>query len=64
MAWLLVGGRYDLGYLTKAIEATLIVLVVVDIYRVYGGLPNFTRQAVDSIRWAVAWVGRRAGPAR
>ena len=64
VAWAVMGPYFSTAYIAKAIEVSLIVLVVVDIYRVYGGLPNVTRQAVDSIRWAVAWVGRRAGPAR
>ena len=56
---MVIGGFYWLGYLTKGIELTLIVLVLVDIYRVYGGMTNLVRQAVESVRWAVAAVRPR-----
>ena len=59
VAWMVIGGFYWLGYLTKGIELTLIVLVLVDIYRVYGGMTNLVRQAVESVRWAVAAVRPR-----
>lgn len=55
-AWLVIGGFYWLGYLTKAIELTLIILVIVDIYRVHGGFTGFIRDAVASVRWAVAAI--------
>lgn len=57
-AWLVVGGFYWLGYLTKGIEVALIVLLIVDIHRVHGGVKGLVSQAVDSVRWAVAWVRR------
>jgi hypothetical protein len=36
--WLLFGARYDMAYLTKAIEAVLVALLIVSIYRFDGGL--------------------------
>ena len=59
VAWLVLGGFYWLGYLTKGIELALIVLVVVDIYRVYGGPRGLSRQAADSLRWALAAIRER-----
>jgi hypothetical protein len=35
--WVLFGARYDMAYLTKAIEAGLVSLLVVSIYRFDGG---------------------------
>ena len=58
-AWLLIGGFYWLGYLTKGIEFTLIVLLIVDIYRVHGGVRGLVDQATDSVRWAVARIRRQ-----
>ena len=34
--WLLIGARYDIAYLSKAIEVALIALLVVDTYRAHG----------------------------
>ena len=56
VGWLLLGGFYWLGYLTKAIELTLMVLLIVDIYRVHGGLSELIREAVASVRWAVGTI--------
>jgi hypothetical protein len=58
VAWLVLGGFYMLAYVTKAVEVALIVLLIVDIYRVYGGFTGLVRQAVDSLRWLVSLVRR------
>jgi hypothetical protein len=58
VAWLVLGGFYWLGYLTKAIELALMVLVAVDIYLVYGGLQGLINQLRESLRWALAVVRR------
>jgi len=55
-AWMVMGGRYDLAYVTKGVEVALIVLVILDIYRVYGGPVGLVRQAVASVRWMVASI--------
>lgn len=55
-AWLLIGGRYELAYVTKGVEVALIVLLILDIYRVYGGVRGVVRQAVASVRWTVALI--------
>jgi len=56
VAWLVLGGFYTLGYITKAVELALIVLVILDIYRVYGGVPGLIRHALASLRWTVALI--------
>lgn len=63
-AWLVMGGYYMLAYITKAVEVALIVLLIVDIYRVYGGLNGLVQQAVGSLRWLISLVRRSqiAGP--
>ena len=35
--WVMFGARYDVAYLTKAIEAVLVVLLIICIYRFDGG---------------------------
>jgi hypothetical protein len=37
LGWMVMGPRYDVAYLAKGIEVALLVLLVVDMYRVYGG---------------------------
>ncbi|HEX2142359.1 MAG TPA: hypothetical protein VHK28_08840 [Candidatus Limnocylindria bacterium] len=49
VAWAIEGPYFDLAYITKAVEVTLIALVVVDIQRVYGGVPSMVRVARASI---------------
>jgi hypothetical protein len=44
------------AYVTKGVEVALIVLVILDIYRVYGGVRGLVRQAVASLRWTVASI--------
>jgi len=56
VAWLVMGGRYDLAYVTKGVEVALIVLVILDIYRVYGGVAGLIRSAIASLRWTVALI--------
>jgi hypothetical protein len=56
VAWLIMGGFYMLAYVTKAVEVALIALLVVDIYRVYGGPTGLVRQAIASIRWLIGLI--------
>jgi hypothetical protein len=37
LGWVVMGPRYDMAYLAKAIEVALLALLVVDMFRVYGG---------------------------
>ena len=37
LGWMVMGPRYDMAYLAKAIEVALLALLVVDMFRVYGG---------------------------
>lgn len=59
VAWLVVGGFYTLGYVTKAIEATLIVLLVVDLYRRYGGFGGLVHEGYASLHDLGAEVAAR-----
>lgn len=49
VGWLMMGPRYDMAYLAKAIEGVLLALLVVDSLRVYGGLGNMLVQARASV---------------
>ena len=45
VGWVLVGGRFDLAYLTKGIEVALVGLLLIDIYRAYGSPADVAREA-------------------
>jgi hypothetical protein len=47
--WLMMGPRYDMAYLAKAIEGVLLALLVIDMYRVYGGPGNMLAEARTSV---------------
>jgi hypothetical protein len=49
LGWLMMGPRYDMAYLAKGIEGVLLALLVVDIYRVYGGPGGMLAEARASI---------------
>lgn len=49
VGWLLMGPRYDMAYISKAIEVVLIVLLVVDLYRTYGTPTEAVRRARGAI---------------
>jgi hypothetical protein len=55
-AWLLLGGRYDLAYLTKGIELAIIGLLVVDILRLYRSPMGLLRAVTESLRGATPAV--------
>ena len=48
-AYLVMGPYFTLGWIAKGVEAALIVLVAVDIVRVYGSPMGFVRAAVESV---------------
>lgn len=56
VAWVVMGGRYDLAYLTKGIELALIGLLVVDILRLYGSPMGLLRTVTGSLRGATPAV--------
>ena len=58
VGWVLVGPRFGLAYLTKGIELTLIVLLVVDIYRAHGGTRALMREAVEATSGLVRGLAR------
>ena len=47
--YLVMGPYFTLGFIAKGIEAALIVLVAVDIFRVYGSPMGLVGAAVDSV---------------
>ncbi len=49
LGWVMMGPRYDMAYLAKAIELVLLTLLVVDSYRVYGGPVNMLIEARASV---------------
>ena len=48
-AYLVMGPYFTLGWIAKGVETALIVLVAVDIVRVYGSPMGFVRAALDSL---------------
>jgi hypothetical protein len=49
VGYLVMGPYFTLGFIAKGIEAALIVLLVVDIFRVYGSPMGLVRAAVHSV---------------
>ena len=49
LGWLMMGPRYDMAYLAKAIEGVLLALLIVDVYRVYGGPGGMLAEARASV---------------
>jgi hypothetical protein len=47
--YLVIGPYFTLGWIAKGVEVVLIVLVTVDIFRVYGSAMGFVRAALDSV---------------
>jgi hypothetical protein len=48
-AYLVMGPYFTLGWIAKGVETAVIVLVAVDIFRVYGSPMGFVRAALDSV---------------
>jgi len=47
--YLVVGPYFTLGWIAKGVEVALIVLVAVDIFRVYGSPKGFVNAALESV---------------
>ena len=47
--YLVMGPYFTLGWIAKGVEVALIVLVAVDIFRVYGSPMGFIRTALESV---------------
>ena len=58
LGWLMMGPRYDMAYLAKAIEGVLLALLIVDIYRVYGGPGGMLAEARASVTDLIASLRR------
>ena len=53
VGWLLIGPRYDVAYLAKAIEVTLIVLLAIEFVRMDGNPMTKIRRALADLHRAV-----------
>jgi hypothetical protein len=49
VAWLVQGPYFPLAYFAKGVEVTLIGLIAIDVFRVYGSLMALLRSAVASV---------------
>jgi hypothetical protein len=49
VGYLVIGPYFALGWITKGIEVAIIVFLVADVLRVYGGLLPFVRRALASV---------------
>ena len=49
VAWLIEGPYFPLAYIAKGVELTLIGLITIDVFRVYGSPMGLVRNAVESI---------------
>ena len=58
VGYLIIGPYFTLGWIAKGIEVTLIVLLAVDILRVYGSPMGFVRTAVESVAPFVPGMSR------
>lgn len=53
MGWLLIGPRYDVAYLAKGIEVTLIALLAIEFVRYDGNPMSMLRRTLAELRRAV-----------
>jgi len=49
IGWAIMGPYYDVAYLAKGIEVTILALLVLDSYRVYGGPINMLLEAQATV---------------
>ena len=49
VGYLIIGPYFALGFITKGIEVTILVLLALDVVRVYGGGRGFIRTAYASV---------------
>jgi hypothetical protein len=50
VAYLVMGPYFSLGWIAKAVEVALIVVVAVDLVRIYGSPAGIVRSALSSLR--------------
>ena len=58
LGWVVMGPRYDMAYLAKAIEVGLLGLLVVDSFRVYGGPGPMLVEARASVEELISSIRR------
>lgn len=49
VGYLIIGPYFALGFFTKGVEVTIVVLLAMDVVRVYGGGRGFVRSAYASV---------------
>lgn len=54
VGWYLVGARFDLAYIDKAIELVLVVLVTIDLWRTDGGPLTLARRGATMLASMIA----------
>jgi hypothetical protein len=57
VSYLLIGPYFSLGWVAKAVEIAIIVLVAVDLARLYGSPAGLVRAAIGSVRPGPGPVG-------
>ncbi len=62
VGYLVIGPYIALGWITKGVELTLLVLIVLDVRRVHGGPRSALREAWSSTSWLASKI--RRGQAR
>jgi hypothetical protein len=58
LGWIVMGPRYEMAYLAKAIEVALLALLVLDMFRVYGGPGAMLVEARASVEELIGSVRR------
>jgi hypothetical protein len=58
IGWMVMGPYYSLAYIAKGIEVTLLALLVIDSFRVYGGPGGLVTEAIASLQDAFAAIRR------
>ena len=63
LGWIVMGGRFDLAYLTKAIEVGLIAALLIEMWRYDGGPINVLRKGIALAATIVRMPFARRGDA-
>lgn len=56
VAWAVMGPYFPLAYFAKAVEVSLIAIIVIDIFRVFGSPAAMARIAIASLRDAIGYL--------
>jgi hypothetical protein len=61
--WVVMGARYMTAYVANGIEVAILVLVVVEVFRVDGGPRGIVAKAIETVRDVARTTGIRRAPA-